>query len=165
MKSSTVPDQFPVVKSFYEYTRYGHFRLLEQSPWQKSADRFSISLYAVLDGVPALPKCYCHQVGLRHVNVPSALHVVVLVGSVATSSWPVLRGPDVLPDKSFCGYSSLPLLSSKSSLFAAWHSARDKSADEWHSRRSPWNGQSGGPVRFRYWVFQSGWSIKHALKT
>src|SRR5690606_32483760 len=138
---------------------------IEQSLWQKSADRFLVFLYAVPDGVPALPRYYCHQVGLRHVNAPLALHVVVLVGFVAASNWPVLPGQDVPPDKSFCGYSSLPLLSSKSSLFAAWHSARDKSADEWHSRKNPWSGQNGGPVRFRYWAFQSDWSIKHALKT
>src|SRR5690606_10550410 len=152
-------DQFPVAESFYEYIRYGQFCPLEQSLWQKSADRFSVFLYAVPDGVPVLPRCYCHQVGLRHADVPLVLRAAVPVGFVVASSWPVLPGPDVLPDKFFCGYSSLPLLSSKSSLFAAWHSARDKSADEWHSRRSPWIGQNGGPVRFRCWAFQSGWSI------
>src|SRR5690606_8574010 len=120
----------PVAKSFYEYTGYGQFRPLRQSPWQKSADRFSVFLYAVLDGVPALPRCYCHQAGLRHVNAPSVLRAVVPVGFVAASSWPVLPGPDVPLDKSFCGYWNLPLLAWKSSLFVAWHSARDKSADE-----------------------------------
>src|SRR5690606_21113024 len=109
--------------------------------------------------------CCCHQAALRHVSVPSILRATVPVDFAVSSSEPILHDRAVQPDRFFYVNVHLLLRVLKSSPVLTWHLALGRFAGGSHSRRIPLSGQSAAPVLFRYWVFQSAWSVAHAINT